>query len=68
MTMSDLPQPPIGRNPPLYRRRVPSWKTLWIAGVVVACFAVAGGVYYVFNLNHIPIEDATGQTTSGQSK
>ena len=65
MTNTHLPDPGIGRNPPYYRQKYSSWRTAWIAGAVLA-FAVAGGIYYFFNLNQIPTAADTGGVTSGQ--
>lgn len=62
-----LPQPPLGRNPPRYRMLPsPSWRTLCITGAVVASFLIAGGIYYVFNVNPVPTNTSAGQMTIGQ--
>jgi len=65
MTNTHLPDPGIGRNPPYYRKTYLSGRTAVLAGAVVLAFAVAGGIYYVFNLNQIPTAADTGGVTSG---
>jgi hypothetical protein len=67
MIDTGLPEPGIGKNPPRYRRMVgPPWKIAGVVGIAVAAFLLAGGIYYVFNINPTPVVEGSSVVTTGQ--
>ena len=70
MTYQDpkLPDPGLGRNPPVYRKPdADSWGTGTIAVIVVAGVLVAGGIYYTMSDRSKTTAIIPPPVTTGQS-